>query len=138
MRTFKGFTWLPAMILILIMAVGILILGLGRGGSGNGGGKGEDVGPGDAVEAEATIQTTTEEVTTSEIEYVEVTVSGSSYIFNNTTYEMEDIDSLMPELKSDDEIFTVRLSDENASARAYEELTARLIKEKIRYIEVSR
>lgn len=138
MKKFKGFSLISAILIALgVIIVGCIIVLAGKG-FGIGGGKGDNEGAGDAeaVQADATLQTT-EAITTQEMVYIEVTVSENKYIFNNISYEIEELDSLISDIRSADEMFTVRITDEYASSKAYEKLRTALSNEKIKFIEVS-
>lgn len=145
MKKVKGFSLILTIVIIGVVAVGVVIIAyfLGNGGLGFGGGNGDNEGSGnaEAVQVDAkmqTTETTTEAITTQEIIYVEVTVSENKYIFNNVSYEIDDIDSLISDInKAAEEKFTVRITDEYASSKAYEKLKSALNNEKIRFIEIS-
>ncbi len=137
MKKVKGFSLITAIIVIgAVIIVGGAVFGIG-----NGLGWWDGPGNAEAVQADATMQTaetTTEAITTQEIVYVEVTVSENKYIFNNVSYEIDNIDSLISDInKAAEEKFTVRITDEYASSKAYEKLKSALNNEKIRFIEVS-
>lgn len=119
-------------LLIIIIAAAIFFFGKELGfGSGNGS-YGDKSGEEDeAIEVAATVLTTetvtlSETVTVNETVYVDVTVSENKYIFNNATYEIEDIDSLITDIKSVSEDLTVRITDEYASEKAYDNLKSKL------------
>ncbi len=135
MRRVKGFS-IGTVVLILAIAIGVvgLVYLIGRG-LGLGGGKGNGEGEGNAEEAMATIQTT--EMTTQEIAHISVTVSENKYIFNNKTYEIEEIDSMISDMSSNLDNFTVEITDDYASLKAYEELISALKNEGIEFTEIN-
>lgn len=139
MRKVKGFS----LISVIAIAAAIIIIGgaiffIGKG-LGWWGGKGDNEGSGDAEAVQQVMQTvqTSETITTQEILYVEVTVSENKYIFNNITYEMEELDSLISEINASPKKFTVRITDEYASDKAYEKLKSALNNENIKFVETS-
>lgn len=139
MRKVKGVTLSTVLLIIIgVVAVGVGVFFLGRG-LGWWGGKGDNEGSGNAEpvqQVNATVQTT-EAITTQEIFYIEVTVSENKYIFNNTTYEIEELEALISDIKAAKKEFTVRITDEYASDKAYEKLKSELNNEKIKFIETS-
>lgn len=125
------------LIVIIILAILALLIflafklgwlkGLGFGkGEGDGG---NGVSSSQQTDApETTAATTVEQVTS-----VDVTVSGSSYLYQNKTAELE---TLITELKKLDKDTRVKLHDENASKNAYDDLTKALKDSNIPYDEV--
>lgn len=143
MKKIKGFSIVPIIVILAVVAVvvGVIYL-LGNGGLGFGGGKGDGEGNGDAetVPAMATMQDTeitTEIVTTQEIEYIEITVHENSYLYNNVSYEVEELENLINEIVGIESKFSIRVTDDNASSKAYSALLSILEDNNIRYIEVS-
>lgn len=143
MKKVKGFSIISLIIILAVVAVGaVVIYLLGNGGFGFGGGKGNGEGSGDAetVSAMATVQETeitTEIVTTQNIEYIEITVHENSYLYNNILYEVTELDNLLKDISMIDSKFSVRITDDNASSKAYSELLSLLEDNNIRYIEIS-
>ena len=139
MKRVKGFS-IGTVVLILAIAIGVvgLVYLIGRG-LGWGGGKGNDEGTGNAevIPVDATITTTTETITTQEMTYIKVTVSENKYIFNNKTYEIEKIGSMISDMRSNLDNFTVEITDDYASLKAYEELISALKNEEIEFIEIN-
>ena len=78
-----------------------------------------------AEEASSAAETTVEEKT-----YVDVTVKGNEYLYQNNTIELT---ALTDELKKLGEDITVRITDESASKNAYDDLTAALDDAKLAY-----
>lgn len=126
--------------------LGALIAGLiflnGKGlGFGNGFGLlGQDSGSGSsAVESsvpESSVEESSEEAssaaetTVEEKTYVDVTVKGNEYLYQNNTIELT---ALTDELKKLGADITVRITDESASKNAYDDLTAALDDAKLAY-----
>ncbi|MBP1533124.1 MAG: hypothetical protein J6I46_15715 [Ruminococcus sp.] len=103
-----------------VVAIGVYYLT--HRGSGTG-----DKGLVPSVEASASIAPETEQ-----LEYMEVTIDGNDYIYNN---EKTDIEAIIAAMEEHDEIAAVRIADRNASQKAYRELTAALDEKSIKYIE---
>ena len=82
------------------------------------------------TEAPTTTEETTTEPETEEVKYIDITVSGNDYIYQNSTMSLED---LMENIKDTD--MTVKLTDDKASKQAYEALTGALSENNIKYIE---
>jgi len=76
-------------------------------------------------EASSAAETTVEEKT-----YVDVTVKGNEYLYQNNTIELT---ALTDELKKLGADITVRITDESASKNAYDDLTAALDDAKLAY-----
>lgn len=137
MRRVKGFS-IGTVVLILAIAVGVvgLVYLIGRGlGLGGGKGNGEGEGNAETLQAMATVQTT--EMTTQKIACIGVTVSENKYIFNNKTYEIEEIDSMISDMKINLDNFTVEITDDYASAKAYDELISSLKNAEIEFVEIN-
>ena len=139
-RKARGSVSIATILLIAVIAIAIIaiiLLLLGFGGLGFGGGKGDGEGDG-SVMADATVETTTlpEETTiaTNEIIYTEVTISENSYIYQNREISLDD---LIAELVSTEEKTPVKITDDNASQKAYTQLINALKENNIRYIEVT-
>ena len=126
------------LVLLLIVFVVALVLFVACGFSF---GKGNETGSDgqDAKEVMATIseETSVTTITTVTMEYVDVTVHENSYIFNNEVYELDDVEALIDALKQQSSEYTVKITDDNASSRAYSQLTTELDENKIKYIEIS-
>lgn len=119
------------LILILIAAILVLLNHLGLG-FGLGTGTGKDSGTVKKTADTAQSDDTTEP-TTDYIDYLELTVSGSSYIYRNSEYSLDD---LISELKTEEDI-RVRIRDDNASKAAYDSLVSALNENGIPYAEES-
>lgn len=80
---------------------------------------------------------TTSTMTTMNMEYVDITVHENSYIFNSDVYDLDNIDALIKIFEEDVSNYTVKITDDNASAKAYSQLITAFDENKIKYIEVS-
>lgn len=129
-----GVAVLTAVIAAVVTFVigGIVGLLLGNGGFGFGGGKGDGEGSGETEETAAVIETTVEPPVVEEIEYIDITVSGSKYIYQNKEIGL---DSLVDEIASLDIDKPVKITDDNASQKAYSSIKKALDEKGIRYIE---
>lgn len=135
-------------ILVAVAVVAIIIFLLihfkGFGfGKGNGNGQSNNGSEGSSVsdeiqssddEQSSEIETVPEtiETTVEEVVYVAVTVQGKGYLYQNAGIEL---DALMDELKKIEGDFVVRITDENASKKAFDNLTSALEKEHITFEE---
>ena len=63
---------------------------------------------------------TSEQMKNETVEYIDVTVSESKYLYENKTTELEELKKVITEKK----VKQVRITDENASQKAYSELKA--------------
>lgn len=132
----KGFLGILAVLLLVALAIflllkfGILSFGKGSGDGNSGTGSSSVSEVSEASEAETEPLTPAVTTTVEEKVYVDVTVSGNSYLYQNSTLELE---ALIAELGKLDDDITVRITDENASLKAYEQLTKALDEKRIRY-----
>lgn len=126
------------------LAAVLVILALGAAAFGvwylmNHGGFGSGLGTGEAVQADAEISraedTAETTVATETEEYVEVKVSGNSYLFQDKEYSVEDIDALLAEVGSVDSGISIMITDEDASVKAYDSLTEGMTEKGIAFIE---
>ena len=146
----KGISLIGILVIAaLVLIIGVLVY-LGLHGFGFGKGKGEGSGQessslvrsesseettaAETTTAETTTTTTTTTPETKELQYVDVTVSGNDYLYQNQKLTLEE---LMQNLQSLTEAMPVKLTDANASLDAYENLTKALSEAKISYIETS-
>ncbi len=130
-RDQRGFGLLKLIIAIVVIAVvGLAIYGFGFGGFGRGGGKGNNEGDGNIID----IFEEAEEITPiiEEMEYVNVSVSGNEYIYQNNKVSL---DELITQLTNSTEKIPVRITDVDASRNAYTNLVEALRENQIRYIE---
>lgn len=130
----SGVAVLTAVIAAVVTFIigGIVGLLLGNGGLGFGGGRGDGEGSGEAEETVAVIETTVEPPEVQEIEYIDITVSGNKYIYQN---KETDLAVLIDELAALDIDKPVKISDDNASQKAYSSIKKALDEKGIRYIE---
>lgn len=116
------------LLFLLIVALLFWMSGFFGFGGGNGIGFGESSVP---VMAEIPVDESSE-IVADEIQYVDILVSGSDYIFNSK--KMTD-DEITAEINSYEDDFMVRIVDDNASKKAYDELINALKDNDIKYIE---
>lgn len=129
-RTYRGAFWIPLIIGIAVAVVIIGVLIYAFGGKGIGGGKGDGEGS-ESVSAESSISEDLQPETES-VNYINVTVSGSDYLYDN---QKMTVDELISELNSIGEKFPVKITDDGASLKAYDNLVSALKENDIRYIE---
>ena len=84
------------------------------------------------VTQEAITDAETTEITEEAVTIIEVTVSGSEYIYENSTIGLDD---LINELKEINGKFIVEIKDDNSSKKAYDALKAKLESNNISYSE---
>ena len=106
------------------------LIPFGDDGKGNG-----DVSSSSSVveevkEAPETTEEVTAEPATDEVQYIEVTVSDGSYIYQNSTLTL---DELMEQIQGTD--LTVKLTDDKASKKAYDDILQALDEKNIPHIE---
>lgn len=132
----KGGAGLIALIVVAVLVVAVVVWGLGFGGFGLGGGNGNGEGDGN-TESVVSDQPTETSVTTpviEELEYIEITVSGNEYLYQNSKYTL---DALIEELTSQALAAPVKITDENSSIKAYKALKSALSEHNIHYIEAN-
>ena len=131
-------------VILLIIAILMIVLSLGFGGglgSGNGNGDGNtsivsENSSSDNTEENTQVSETTEtsetvtEETTEAVTYLDITVSGNTYLLDGNETTIDDI----TETAGDDNI-VVRITDDNAVADAMESLISALDEKNISYIE---
>lgn len=129
----KGKGKLIVIIILAILAL-LVFLAFKLGWlKGLGFGKGDgDGGSGVSTSQESSAPDVTTEVTVEQIASVDVTVSGSSYLYQNRTTDLE---ALITELKKLDKDTRVKLHDDNAAKNAYDDLTKALKENSITYEE---
>lgn len=110
-------------LLVAVIAVAVVFFAFkGFGfGSGNGDGAGSDVA--DNSNAVSVVE---------ELEYINVTVSGNEYIYDNKKVTL---DELIDSIKSLDKNLPVKIADEGSSLKAYKALKAKLSENSISFIE---
>ena len=132
----KGGALVVALIILAVVAVAVLVWGLGFGGFGLGGGKGDGEGAGntESTAAEQSAETSATTPVIEELEYIEITVSGNEYLYQNSKYTLE---ALIEELTSQELAAPVKITDENSSIKAYKALKSALSEHNIHYIEAN-
>lgn len=131
-RLFNSRGSFPVKIIVIIVIVAIIAVavfflmnGLGFGGNiGNG--------TGDASVASVQSESVVSEPVTEELDYLEVTVSENEYLYQNSKFELEE---LINKLTTDAENIKVKITDDNASKRAYNNLISALEEKNISYIK---
>ncbi|MBP3336387.1 MAG: hypothetical protein J6L61_09730 [Ruminiclostridium sp.] len=109
--------------LVVVVAAAVVFFackGFGLGG-GNGDGEGSDIA--DNSDAVSVVE---------ELEYINVTVSGNEYIYDNKKVTL---DELVDSIKSLDRNLPVKIADEGSSLKAYKELKSKLSENNISFIE---
>lgn len=72
---------------------------------------------------------TSEQMLNETVEYIDITVSESNYIYENKTIDFDELKMII--LESD--VSQIRLTDDNASQKTYKELTVFLDENSIEY-----
>lgn len=109
--------------LVVVVAAAVVFFackGFGLGG-GNGDGEGSDIV--DNSDAVSVVE---------ELEYINVTVSGNEYIYDNKKVTL---DELVDSIKSLDRNLPVKIADEGSSLKAYKALKSKLSENNISFIE---
>lgn len=110
-----------ALVAVVVAAVVFFACkGFGLGG-GNGNGEGSDVA--DNSDAVSVVE---------KLEYINVTVSGNEYIYDNKKVTL---DELVDSIKSLDRNLPVKIAVEGSSLKAYKELKTKLSENNISFIE---
>ena len=123
---------IPAIILIAaVVIIALVVIGFLTDGFGLGGGQGDGEGEGN-VSAEQSSDTQEPELVIEELDFLNVTVSGNEYLYQNSKLQL---DELVDKLVADAADTKVKITDENASKRAYENLINALEEKNIRYIK---
>ncbi|MDE6787706.1 MAG: hypothetical protein K2J47_00070 [Ruminococcus sp.] len=130
--TYKGAFWIPLIIGVVIAVVVIGVILYAFGGKGFGGGKGDGDGERSNSLSEISSISESSQLETEGIEYINITVSGSDYLFQNRKMT---VDELIAELNNSDEKFPVKITDDDASIKAYDALVKALKDNNVRYIE---
>lgn len=121
-------------ILVLLFLIAVMLFLFWKFGSGFGFGNGSGIGFGESskpVMAEISIDESSE-IVADEMQYADIIVSGSDYIFQNEKMTVEEITA---EINSHEDYFTVRIVDDSASIKAYDKLVKALKDNDIKYIE---
>ena len=125
----KGAIPLLAVIIVLLIAAAFAVTGFLTDGFGLGGGRGDGEGAGNvsSVQSEPEVS----EPIVEELDFLNVTVSENEYLYQNSRLQL---DELMNKLVTDAADTKVKVTDENASKRAYKNLIAALEDKNIHYI----
>lgn len=144
----KGSAFGIIAVILLIIAIALILLGLFGGfglGKGSGDGDGTGTGTSDSVESsvsensesqgnvsesqEVTEQETTTEATEPEVNYMDVTVSGSAYLIDGAEVTIDDI-----KYSAENGNVIVRITDDNAIADSMDALVSALDNAGISYV----
>lgn len=113
------------LIILLVAVVVAAVVFFACKGFGFGGGNGD--GAGSSVADNSSAVSVVEE-----LEYINVTVSGNEYIYDNKKVTL---DELIDSIKSLDKNLPVKIADEGSSLKAYKALKAKLSENSISFIE---
>ena len=116
-----------AVIIVLLIAAAFAVTGFLTDGFGLGRGDGEGAGNVSSVQSEPEVS----EPIVEELDFLNVTVSENEYLYQNSRLQL---DELMNKLVTDAADTKVKVTDENASKRAYKNLIAALEDKNIHYI----
>lgn len=120
----KGAVPIGLIILLVAVVVAAVVFFAFKGfGFGGGNGDGEGSGVADNSNAVSVVE---------ELEYINVTVSGNEYIYDNKKVTL---DELIDSIKSLDKNLPVKIADEGSSLKAYKALKAKLSENSISFIE---
>lgn len=113
------------LIILLVAVVVAAVVFFAFKGFGFGGGNGDGAGSGVA-------DNSNDVSVVEELEYINVTVSGNEYIYDNKKVTL---DELIDSIKSLDKNLPVKIADEGSSLKAYKALKAKLSENSISFIE---
>ena len=113
------------LIILLVAVIAVAVVFFAFKGFGFGGGNGDGAGPDVADNSNAVS-------VVEELEYINVTVSGNEYIYDNKKVTL---DELIDSIKSLDKNLPVKIADEGSSLKAYKALKAKLSENSISFIE---
>lgn len=113
------------LIILLVAVIAVAVVFFAFKGFGFGGGNGDGAGSGVADNSNAVS-------VVEELEYINVTVSGNEYIYDNKKVTL---DELIDSIKSLDKNLPVKIADEGSSLKAYKALKAKLSENSISFIE---
>ena len=120
----KGAVPIGLIILLVAVVVAAVVFFAFKGfGFGGGNGNGEGSGVADNSNDVSVVE---------ELEYINVTVSGNEYIYDNKKVTL---DELIDSIKSLDKNLPVKIADEGSSLKAYKALKAKLSENSISFIE---
>lgn len=111
------------LIILLVVAALAVVAVFAFKGFGFGGGNGDGSGIADSSNTVSVVE---------ELEYINVTVSGNEYIYDNKKVTL---DELIDSIKSLDKNLPVKIADEGSSLKAYKALKAKLSENSISFIE---
>ena len=126
----KGAIPIVAIIIVALVVAAVVVVGFLTDGFGLGGGQGDGEGDGNVSDSQS--DTDAPELVVEELDFLNVTVSENEYIYQNSRLQL---DELMDKLVIDAADTKVKITDENASKRAYENLINALEEKNIRYIK---
>lgn len=127
----KGAFPIGVIIVVAVIAVAAaVVLGVFTNGFGLGGGKGDGEGEGNVSSVQS--ESEKSEPVVEELDFLNVTVSENEYLYQNSKLQL---DELMNKLVIDADDTKVKVTDENASKRAYKNLITALEDKNIRYIK---
>lgn len=127
----KGSVAAIILVAVLVVVAIVAVVGFLTDGFGLGGSQGDDEGEGN-VSAEESNETEVSDTDVKELYFLDVTVSENEYLYQNSRLQL---DELIDRLLTDAADTKVKITDENASKRAYESLISALKNNKIHYIE---
>lgn len=110
-------------LLVAVIAVAVVFFAFKGFGFGGGNGDGEGSGVADNSNTVSVVE---------ELEYINVTVSGNEYIYDNKKVSL---DELIDSIKSLDRNLPVKIADEGSSLKAYKALKTKLSENNISFIE---
>lgn len=135
MNRLKGFSVVGLIIVLAAVAIAAVLL-LGFGGFGFGGGKGNGEGDGDTSSAAVSDDESEETEITPVIEnidYINVTVSGNEYIYDDRKLSLEELINALTDMELED--IPIKITDDDAALDTYQQLIDALDERKIKYIE---
>lgn len=121
---------LPIVIVVLAVVAAAAVVFFLTDGFGFGGGKGDGEGAGNVSSVQSEPQVS--EPIVEELDFLNVTVSENDYLYQNSRLQL---DELMSKLVTDAVDIKVKVTDENASKRAYNNLIIALEDKHIHYIK---
>ena len=127
----KGAIPVIAIIIVAVVVAAVVIAGFLTDGFGLGGGQGDGEGEGNVSDVQSS-DTEAPELVVEELDFLNVTVSENEYLYQNSRFQL---DELMDKLVTDAADTKVKITDENASKRAYENLINALEEKNRRYIK---
>ena len=133
MTKMKGFSVTALIVILAVVAVAAIVLLLGFGGFGFGGGKGDGEGDGDSTQAAVSEEEPEETPVVENIDYVNVTVSGNEYIYDNQKRSLEELIDILTNMELDG--IPIKITDDDAALDSYQQLIDALDEHKIKYIE---